>query len=73
MKVKSSTPPMESMWDIIDFNKIIPVITNHVLLQKWLLLQINIAVIGRQNDGETILIFSTQGKVWTERNHKLHR
>ena len=56
------------VWDIFDFNKHYSGYYKPCSFIKVVATKDQIAVVGRQNDGETILIFSTQGKVWTERN-----
>lgn len=54
-------------WDIIDFNKVYAGYYKSCSFTKVLVTENRIAVAGIQTDGSPVIMFSTQGNVWTER------
>ena len=54
-------------WDIIDFNQIYAGYYKACYFTKVLVTENRIAVAGTQTDGSPVIMFSTQGGVWTER------
>lgn len=54
-------------WEIIDFNKVYAGYYKTCYFTKVLVTENRIAVSGTQTDGSPVVMFSTQGNVWTER------
>ena len=54
-------------WDITDFNQVYSGYYKPCYFTKVLVTENRIAITGRQNDGSPVLMFSNQGRVWTER------
>jgi hypothetical protein len=54
-------------WDIIDFNKFYSCFYRPCHFTKVLVTDNRIAVAGIHDDGSPVLVFSSQGSVWTER------
>lgn len=54
-------------WDIIDFNQVYAGYYKSCSFTKVLVTENRIAVAGIQTDGSPVIMFSTQGGVWTER------
>ncbi len=54
-------------WDVIDFNKVYAGYYKSCSFNKVLVTENRIAVAGIQSDGSPVIMFSTQGGVWTER------
>jgi hypothetical protein len=56
-----------AQWDIIDFNKVYAGYYKSCSFTKVLVTENRIAVAGMQTDDSPVIMFSTQGGVWTER------
>jgi hypothetical protein len=54
-------------WEITDFNKVYSGYYKPSFFRKVLVTENRIAVLGIQNDGSPVMMFSNQGNVWTER------
>lgn len=54
-------------WDITDFNKVYSGYYKPCYFTKVLVTENRVAIAGSNNDGSPALMFSNQGKVWTER------
>ena len=54
-------------WDIFDFNQVYSGFYKPCFFTRILVTENRIAAVGVQNDGLPVLMFSNQGKVWTER------
>ena len=54
-------------WDITDFNKVYSGYYKPCRFTKVLVTENRVAIAGSNNDGSPALMFSNQGKVWTER------
>jgi hypothetical protein len=56
-----------SDWEITDFNKVYSGYYKACYFTRVLVTENRIAVTGIRNDGSPVMMFSSQGKVWTER------
>ena len=54
-------------WNVIDFSEMYKGYYQPCTLNKILLTQNQVAVVGKNTDGEPVLYFSSKGSVWTER------
>ena len=55
-------------WDIMDFNQVYSGFYKPCYFTKVLVTENRIAITGLRDDGSPVLMFSNQGRVWTERH-----